>query len=375
MKTTVTVLVFCVAALLALGLVILYSESMTHGARFLVKQLQWCALGIAACVVAACIKPEWLRRWAWLFYGLAVILLAAVLVPHVGMRINGARRWLGFGGVVLQPSEFAKLALIIFLAWYGARFQRQMETFKLGLAVPLLLVAVVLGLVFKEPDVGTTILIAAVAASMLVVAGVRVRFIVPPGLAAALGLGLYLWQDPVRLRRILAWLFLEENKEGVGYQAYQAMLALGSGGLTGLGLGDGRQKRGFVPEQHTDFIFAIIGEELGLVATLLVVLAFLVIVLCGLRIALRTEDRFGLLLATGVSLLIGLQAFINIGVVTSVLPNKGIPLPFISYGGSNLLVMLTCVGLLINLARRARTPEPRPENPFETGPVALPQYS
>jgi cell division protein FtsW len=163
------------------------------------------------------------------------------------------------------------------------------------------------------------------------------------------------------MRRIFSWLDMEQHKAGVGYQAYQAMIALGSGGWFGLGLGNGRQKLGFVPEHHTDFIFSIIGEELGLVATLLVIVAFVVIVLCGIYIALNARDTFGLLLAAGVTLLIGLQAAINIGVVTSALPNKGLPLPFISYGGSNLLAMLTCVGILFSVARYAPAREKIPK--------------
>jgi len=176
---------------------------------------------------------------------------------------------------------------------------------------------------------------------------------VPPVVLAAVALAVSILHDPMRMKRIFSWLDLEQTKEGAGYQAYQAMIALGSGGWTGLGLGNGRQKLGFVPEHHTDFIFSIIGEELGLVATLLVVLAFVVIAVCGIYIALHAPDRFGTLLAAGLTLLISLQAAINIGVVTSALPNKGLPLPFISYGGSNLMAMLTCVGLLFSVARRA----------------------
>jgi cell division protein FtsW len=157
----------------------------------------------------------------------------------------------------------------------------------------------------------------------------------------------------MRMKRIFSWLYLEENRDGVGYQAYQSMVALGAGGLSGLGLGNGRQKLGFVPQHHTDFIFSIIGEELGLVATLLVVAAFVAIVICGVIIARRAADVFGTLIVAGITFLIGFQAFINIGVVTSALPNKGLSLPFISYGGSNLLAMLTCVGLILSVARRA----------------------
>jgi cell division protein FtsW len=172
-------------------------------------------------------------------------------------------------------------------------------------------------------------------------------------------------RDPMRAKRIFSWLYLEEHKSDVGYQAYQAMLALGAGGWTGLGLGNGRQKLGFVPEHHTDFILSIIGEELGLIATLLVVVAFLAVIICGICIALNSRDTFGLLLGSGISFLIGYQAFINIGVVTSALPNKGLALPFISYGGSNLLMMLTCVGILLSIARQARVSDGLPARAAE----------
>ncbi|MFO1478520.1 MAG: putative lipid II flippase FtsW [Verrucomicrobiota bacterium] len=361
MKVAVTVLTFCVAALLALGMVMLYSSSMTQvGARYLEMQLVWCGLGLVLCVAAASADYAWLKRAAWPMFGLAVFLLLLVLVPHIGRRINGARRWFDFHGVRFQPSEFAKLALIVALAWYGDHFQRQMPGWKRGIVVPALFIGLLLGLIFVEPDRGTTILLASVSACMLLVAGVRWRYFVPPILAAAAALGVSIWHDPMRMRRIFSWLYLEEHKSGTGYQAYQAMLALGSGGWFGLGLGNGRQKLGFVPEHHTDFILSIIGEELGLFATLLVLLAFIAIVVCGVYIARQARDTFGMLLGSGLTFLIGLQAAINIGVVTSALPNKGLPLPFISYGGSNLLMMLTCVGLLLSLARHARQAESLP---------------
>src|SRR6267154_146674 len=355
MKVAVTVLVFCVAALLALGMVMLYSSSMAQvGARYLIMQLIWCGLGLLLCVAAASLDYRLLRRLAWPLFALAVLLLGLVLIKHIGTQSHGARRWLGFGPARFQPSELAKLALIIAVAWYGEHYQRQMPTWKRGIFVPGLFIGVFLGLIFVEPDRGTTILLASVTLIMLLIAGVRWLFVAPPVLAALVALGVSLWHDPMRSKRIFSWLYLEENKSGVGYQAYQAMLALGAGGWTGLGLGNGRQKLGFVPEHHTDFILSIIGEELGLIATLLVVVAFIAIVVCGIYIALNSRDTFGLLLGSGITFLIGLQAFINIGVVTSALPNKGLPLPFISYGGSNLLVMLTSVGLLLSIARPPR---------------------
>lgn len=355
-KLAVTILVFCVAALLSLGLVMLYSSSMVEaGSHFVKVQLLWSSLGFVTCLAALIIDYRVLKKLAWPLLALAVVLLAMVFVPHIGVHRNGASRWLGYHHISLfQPSEVAKLALIIALSWWGERFQRQMPTWKRGILLPGLIVALVLGLIFREPDRGTTILLAGVSATMLLIAGVRWRFILPPLCAGLAGLAFSLWRDPMRLRRILSWWRLEENKSGVGYQAYQAMLALGAGGWTGLGLGNSRQKLGFVPEQHTDFIFSIIGEELGLIATVLVIIAFIAIVLCGISIAIRAPDTFGLLLGSGIAFMIGLQAFINIGVVTSALPNKGLPLPFISYGGSNLMLMLTSVGILLSIARQAR---------------------
>ena len=248
-----------------------------------------------------------------------------------------------------------------------------MPKFWRGIGVPLALIGVVLALIVREPDRGTTILLAAVSGAMLVLAGARWKFILPPVVTGLAGFAFYLWRDPMVIRRLLAWWNPEESRLGVGYQSYEAMLALGAGGLTGLGLGNGRQKLGFVPEHHTDFIFSIIGEELGLVGTLGVVLGFVVLVLCGICIARRARETFGMMLAFGITCLIGLQAFINIGVVTSALPNKGLPLPFISYGGSNLLVMMTAVGILLSIARHAPAEAAAPEAAFDAPGVPAPQ--
>jgi cell division protein FtsW len=375
MKVAVTTLAFCVAALLALGLVMLYSASMTQvGAHYLMLQLIWCALGFALCVAATALDYQLLKKAALSLFIVALVLLVAVLLPlphGITKNINGAHRWFILPGMRLQPSEFAKLALIIMLAWYGDHCQRLMQTWKRGVVMPGLLIAAVLGLVFIEPDRGTTILLATVSCSMLLVAGVRWMHVLIPAAVGVAGLAVSILHDPMRMRRIFSWWNLEQHKDGVGYQAYQAMIALGSGGWSGLGLGNGRQKLGFVPEHHTDFIFSIIGEELGLIATLAVIAAFVVIAICGIYIALRSRDTFGSLLALGITLLISLQAAINIGVVTSALPNKGLPLPFISYGGSNLLAMFVGVGILFSVARQAPAREKiskavveSDENPF-----------
>jgi cell division protein FtsW len=357
MKIAVTTLVFCVAALLSLGMVILYSATMAGTSRLLIMQLIWAALGFFLCVGLAATDEEHLKRLAVPLLICSTILLTLVFLPVVGGWTNGARRWLHFGKINLQPSELAKIALILTVAWYGDRYQRVMPTFWRGLALPGAFIALIIGLIFVEPDRGTSILLAAVSGIMLLVGGVRWRYVLPLGLVVCCALAYSLTHDTMRSHRIAGWLNPEEHKSGVGFQAYQGMLALGSGGWTGLGLGNGRQKLGFIPEHHTDFILAVIGEELGLVATLLVVLGYVLIVICGLYISLRASSPFGMLLGTGITFLIGLQAFINIGVVTSTLPNKGLPLPFVSYGGSNLLMMLAAVGILLSLARQARAPE------------------
>jgi cell division protein FtsW len=370
MRFAVTTLAFCVAALLALGLVMLYSSSMTQfGAELLKKQLEWLVLGFVLCVTATTLDYQLLRKLAWPIFLLALTLLVLVLVPHIGRKINGARRWFDIHGVRFQPSEFAKIALVILLAWYGHHFQRHMQKWGRGVVLPGVCIALVLGLVFVEPDRGTTILLAAVGGAMLLLAGVRWKYIVPPVVLGAAALAISLLFDPMRMKRIFSWWDLEQHKDGVGYQAYQAMIALGSGGWTGLGLGNGKQKLGFVPEDHTDFIFSIIGEELGLIATLFILLAFVIIVICGIYIALNARDTFGFLLGAGITLLIGLQAAINIGVVTSALPNKGLPLPFISYGGSNLLAMFACVGILFSIARHAQAREKIPNTAIETDEI------
>jgi cell division protein FtsW len=358
MKLAVTLLVFCIAALMALGMVTLYSSGFQQvGARYLVLQLVWAGAGVLFCGVGAALDYRWLKKVAWVLFAISLVLLGLVLVHGIGTRINGARRWFSFSRISFQPSEIAKLALIIMLAWYGDRFQRQMGTWKRGVLIPAALIGATLALIYIEPDRGTTILLACVSGCLLITAGARLKYLAPPVVLALVGLAVSLIHDPMRTKRIFGWLYLEEHKDGVSYQAYQAMLAFGNGGWTGLGLGNGRQKM-FVPENHTDFILSIIGEEFGLAGTLAVLTAFLVILICGIYISTRAKDAFGFLLGSGITFLIGLQDLINIGVVTSALPNKGLPLPFVSYGGSNLLVMLTAVGLLLGIARHSRAPEP-----------------
>ncbi|MGA2854602.1 MAG: putative lipid II flippase FtsW [Verrucomicrobiota bacterium] len=376
MKVAVTTLAFCVAALLALGLVMIYSastglvNSRTHievGAHLLQMQLIWVALGSVACAVTAILDYALLKKLAWPVFIGALVLAASVFVPHFGMKLNGAHRWIGSHGLTFQPSELVKIALIIVLAWYCDRSQRKMDTFNRGIILPGIIIAAALGLIFVEPDRGTTILLAVVSGMMLLVAGVRLPHLLLPALGGAAALAVSILHDPMRLNRIAAWLHPQQHLNGAAFQAQHGMIAIGSGGVTGLGLGNGLQKLGYVSESPSDFIFAIIGEELGLIATMFIVAAFLLIVVCGIFIALNSRDNFGCLLASGVTFLISLQAAINIGVVTSVLPNKGLALPFISSGGSSLVSMLIGVGILFSVARHAPVREKVSEPVIETG--------
>ena len=366
MKVAVTTLAFCAAALLALGLVMLYSSSWalenrkTHvetGAHDLIMQLIWCAVGFAFCVMATALDYQLLKKSVWPIFIFSLLLLGLVFAPHIGRASHGAHRWIGFGPFTFQPSELGKITLIIMLAWYGDHYQRQMHTFKRGIIFPAAMIGLILGLIFIEPDRGTTILLCAVAGAMLLIAGVQWKHVFIPTALGIAGLVASILHDPMRMGRIMAWRHPQDHLNGAALQAQQAMLGLGNGGWFGVGLGNGVRKFGYLPEIHTDFIFANIGEELGLVATLFVVIAFVVMAICGIYIAIHARDTFGFLLASGITFLISLQAAINIGVVTSALPNKGLPLPFISYGGSNLLAMLTCIGLLFSIARQAQARE------------------
>jgi len=376
LRIAIAALVLATGLLLSFGLVMVYSATTVQwGVYYLTRQLMWALLGVGACVIAATLDYSLLKKLAWLLFVVAVVFLVLVLCSPLGIERNHARRWFGYGNTSLfQPSELAKPALIVLLAWYGDRFQRHLTSFRRGLVVPGLLIGLVAGLVFVEPDFGTGILIGTIGCAMLIVAGVRLRQIVPVALCALVGLGAFMVHNPKCVDRIVhGWLDQEKNKEGPAYQAYQAKLAIGSGGWKGLGIGNGVHKLGFVPEAHTDFIFSAIGEETGLIGTMGVVAVFVVLVMSGVVTARFAQDTFGMLLAFGITFWIGLQAVINIGVVTSALPNKGLPLPFISYGGSNLVVSLGSVGVLLSIGLRALRRQVVPVEEVEPDEIAEPE--
>ena len=347
-----------VLGLLVIGIVMLFSTSAyardSHGDVyfFIKRQATWVGIGLVLCIFAALMDYHfWQRTW-WLWFALALGVLVLCYVPHIGMRINGSRRWIGRGPLTFQPSEVGKLAAIFFLATWFARREKPNGNIFSGFILPLAIISLPAALVLGEVDLGTTALIGAKAFVVMFVAGTNPIWLGGVALAGLSALLIIATQISERMGRLSAFLHPQNYKEDAGLQQMQALIAWGSGGMDGLGLGNGRQKMLYLPYAHTDFIFPIIGEELGLRFSLLVVFLFVVIIVCGIMIALHARDRFGLLLGCGVVSLLALQAAVNIGVTTSLLPNKGLPLPFISYGGSNLVACMFGIGLLLNIYRQ-----------------------
>jgi len=352
------ILFLAVLGLLVIGIVMLFSTSAyardSHGDVyfFIKRQAIWIGIGLVACIFAALMNYHfWQKTW-WLWFALALVTLTLCYIPHIGMRINGSRRWVGYGPITFQPSELAKIAIIFFLtAWFARREKPESNVFS-GFILPLIIVSVPAALVLGEVDLGTTALIAATAFVVMFVAGTNPLWLAGLAFAALGGLLIIATQISERMGRLSAFLHPQNYKDDAGLQQMQALIAWGSGGMDGLGLGNGRQKMLYLPYAHTDFIFPIIGEELGLRFSLLVVFLFVVIIVCGIMIALHACDRFGLLLGCGIVSLLALQAAVNIGVTTSLLPNKGLPLPFMSYGGSNLVASMFGIGVLVNIYRQ-----------------------
>ncbi|TMP94632.1 MAG: putative lipid II flippase FtsW [Verrucomicrobia bacterium] len=352
------ILFLAVLGLLVIGIVMLFSTSAfardSHGDIyfFIRRQAIWFGIGLVVCTFAALVDYHfWQRTW-WLWFAFALVALALCYFPHIGMRINGSRRWVGLGPVTFQPSELAKVAAIFFLAAWFTRHEEAGSNLLSGFVLPLAIVGLLAGLILGEVDLGTTALLGTTAFVVMFVAGANPLLLGVTSLAALGAILIVATQISERLGRLSAFLHPQNFKEDAGLQQMQALIAWGSGGMEGLGLGNGRQKMLYLPYAHTDFIFPIIGEELGLRVSLLVVFLFVVIIVCGIMIALHSKDRFGLLLGCGVVSLLALQAAMNIGVTTSLLPNKGLPLPFISYGGSNLVACMFGIGLLLNIYRQ-----------------------
>ena len=351
-------LILSVAFLLVVGMVMLFSTSAYQPDNqgdiyhFLKKQSVWLGLGLVACAVASRVDYHLLDRFRWPLFAATVVGLALCFVPGVGARINGSHRWVHFGPVGFQPSDLAKLTAVLTLAGWGAAWEKRHREFWFGLALPAALAGVLMVGVLAEPDLGTTLLLGAVSVAMLFVAGCRVVYLLALGAAGGGGVFFLATLIGNRKGRMLAFLELEKYRHTFGHQQWEGLQAFATGGISGQGLGESVEKMRYLPYAHTDFIFPIVGEELGLRVTLVVVLAFALIAVSGVFIATAARDRFGLLLAFGLTMTIVLQAAVNIGVTTALLPNKGMPLPFISSGGSNLCLCLLFVGILVNVHRQ-----------------------
>ncbi len=359
----VAVIVVCAVGLTFLGLTILFSASISLKQDpyfYLDKQVVGVVAAGFLCFLTSRINLDYARRASPWIAGVALMLLVLVLIPHLGVSVKGSRRWLGYGSARLQVSEFAKLAMVFCLAHYLALNQTRIGDLKRGYLYPLGIIGAFAGLIILEPDFGTAALALSVGLILLFLSGAKWRYILPTIAISLAAFALLVANNPNRLRRFTAFMDVEGNKQGGTYQLYQSLEAFAAGGTSGAGLGQGRQQINFLPEAHTDFIFAVVGEELGMWVTLGVVGVFGIMFLAGLSHLRRAPNMFHFLLATGCLLLMCLQAIINLGVVTGMLPTKGMSLPFISAGLSNLLLMGLLIGILMNTQRtwgRASLPQ------------------
>lgn len=343
--------------LLTVGIIMVFSSSFVaakaryaDGFYFLKRQLLWALLGIIGMTVVMKIDYVRFKKWAIPFFFLAVILLVLVLIPGVGITVKGSTRWLGIGSLSFQPSEVAKLALVVFLAKNLALQKEQIKYFSRGLFPQLLVVGIVCALILVQPDLGTAVTIAGTSYLLFLVAGACKTHLMGLALLGMVLFGTAIYVAPYRVERFTAFLNPWADPLGSGFQTIQSLYAVGSGGLFGMGLGQGRQKFLYLPEQHSDFIYAVLCEELGLLGASFILLLFFVFMWRGLKIALKVPDTFGSLLAVGITVMVVLQAIINIGVVTGILPVTGITLPLVSFGGSSLTLTLFEIGILLNIS-------------------------
>jgi cell division protein FtsW len=351
------ILLLTTLSLIMIGTVMIYSSSsimamerFKDGLYFLKKQLFFVLVGMITMLIFAKISYHQLRKWAYPAILLSAFLLSLLLVPHVGIRAGGATRWLKMGFFSFQVTEMVKVAMVIFLAHFLTRKSNLLKEFKRGVLVPLLIAAFLVGLILLEPDFGAAAIIAIILMLMLYVSGTRVIHLL--GLVAILApVGIWLLiHKSYRLERLITFLNPWKDPQNSGFQIIQSLLSFGSGGPFGVGIGDGMQKLFYLPEPHTDFILSIIAEECGFIGVLIVIFLFTLLVLRGFMISFKAPDLFSTLLAAGLTMLLALEAFINIGGVMGLIPLKGLALPFLSYGGTSLIMSLIIVGILMNIA-------------------------
>ncbi|MFL5354418.1 putative lipid II flippase FtsW [Archangium sp.] len=355
-------LLCAVLSLVSLGLVMVYSASavmaqdkLGDSLYFLNRQLVAAGLGVVAMAVG--MKVGW-RRLARLAYPLllvTLVLLVAVLIPGIGTTAGGARRWIRFPGISLQPAEVAKIAWVVYLSYSLAKKREKVATFSVGFLPHLLLCGLLVGLCMLQPDFGSSVLLVFLLFALLFAAGTRVSYLVGSVLLALPLAYAAVATSPYRMKRVLAFLDPWAHRHDIGYQVAESLMSIGSGGFWGLGLGDGRQKLFFLPEAHTDFIFAIIGEELGLMGVVLLVSLYAIIIWRGIRASLASPEPFGTYLGLGLTSIIAFQATVNMCVAMGLLPTKGLTLPFVSYGGTSLVVLMGAAGVLLSLSAGAET--------------------
>lgn len=377
-------LLFAVLALVGFGLVMVFSASAVTaheklGDSFYFLKRQAVAAGLGLFALAAALKVGY-RRTARLAYPLlllSLVLLVAVLVPGVGTVAGGARRWLRAPGVSMQPAELAKVAWVIYLAYSLAKKQEKMKSFSIGFLPHVGIAGLLVLLCMLEPDFGSSVALLFLMFVMLFAAGARLSYLVGSVLLAVVFGYTVVANSKYRMDRIFAYLDPWAHQRGSGYQLTESLMSIGSGGVTGLGLGDGRQKLFYLPEAHTDFIFAIIGEELGLIGTAALIFLYGVVLWRGVRASLNAKEPFGTYLGLGLTALIGFQAIVNMGVSMGLLPTKGLTLPFVSYGGTSLIVLMGAAGLLLSVSgaaeggpRRVRAARSRADAMMRTGVTA-----
>lgn len=353
MHRTVTPLITVVLLLVALGMLVLMSassERSSDASYFVERQLIWLGISVAAAVVTARLDYRLYERAVLPLALVSIGLLVLVRIPGIGKMVNGSWRWLQVGPMTIQPSEFAKPIFIIVMSWWLARSMRRLEEIRYGLVIPFLLLASFAVPILVEPDYGTTLLVAAVGLCLMMMAGTPMLPLMGVAGVGLLGVAMLIFQNPERMGRIMAFLDPQAHEQGKAWQLANSLRAFASGELFGVGFGNSFQKYHYLPEAHTDFIFPIIGEELGLIASLLVVVMYGVLFATGMQVARRAQDLFGRFLAHGIALMIALQALINFAVVTGSAPTKGLALPFISYGGSSILASSIMFGILLNIA-------------------------
>ena len=373
MQKTLSLFIGIVLVLATLGILILASASSAKyddASYFVVRQLRWLVIAFCLAYVAMHFNYQFYRKLAIPLAVVSILLLVLVRIPGIGHEINGSWRWLKFGPLTLQPSEISKLAIIMLFAWWLARNQRRIDELKRGIIIPFGMLACFVFPIVVEPDFGTTMLVSSVVVFMLFLGGVSIAPLLATSLIGLFCVVFAIFQNEERMGRIFAFLDPQKYENDEAWQLVNALRAFASGGMNGWwrgqGFGNSMQKYNYLPEAHTDFIFPIIGEELGLLVALGVMAMYLVLFIFGLKIAFNARDDFGRFLAFGITLMITMQALINFAVVTGCVPTKGLALPFISYGGSSMVVSAVMVGILVNIAHTgAHAPTAASRNLFK----------